>query len=107
MAFETGKIYEFCDVSISVKIGEIFCMVIKPTNRSGLMSVFWEKEKYCASFDQIKQHILDAIEIAKISNYAISETLTVSIPFYPPLTLTLSEASKGIAILKKALDNYI
>ncbi len=107
MVFETGKIYEFSDSCISVKIGEIFSMLIKPTTQTGLMRVLWKKEEYCASFDQIKQHILDAIEIAKLSKYAESETLTVSIPFYPPLTLPLLEADKGFQVLKKALDNYV
>ncbi len=107
MVFETGKIYEFSDSCISVKIGEIFRLLIKPTTETGFMRVLWKKEEYCASFDQIKQHILDAIEIAKLSEYANTETLTVSIPFYPPLTLPLSEADKGLAVLKKALYNYV
>jgi hypothetical protein len=109
-----GKIVEFQDHALKLVIakpGETnvdqkYILTVRPCNDAGVYLVYWNKTKYSVTSEQAKKHILDAIEIARISSYAPTHTIGIQVPFYPYLTLPATEITKALDVFKSAMDNY-
>lgn len=116
MPFETGKIYEFSNTEVVVVIcnpknpydeGSKYMLKVSPSLIPNMLSVVWRKESYAATPKQIKQHILDAIDIARISNYADTHELRMQLPYYPILVISLKQITESIPLISRILDNYV
>ncbi len=107
----TGKIFEFEDKAIRLTLenpeqpNTKYVLTVCPSTLDGVMNVRHAGNTYCATPEQAKQHILDAISIASLSLYASNHTLTLTVPFYPSIIIRLTDLPTMKPILMQALDN--
>lgn len=112
MLFETGKIYEFCDDAIVLNIHNedpkegYILRIIPYDNVPNKVIVSWKKERYNATIDQAKQHIRDAIAVAKVSQYEKPHRLMLTIPYYPILSVPIAQCEEVLTLIDKVLENY-
>lgn len=107
----TGKIWEFGEKSIRIMLenpeqpATRYVLTVAPSTVDSVFNVRNGKSCYCATGAQAKQHILDAIKLARMSVYAGNHVLTLEIPFYPNIIVSVPELDKVIPTLTNALDN--
>jgi hypothetical protein len=112
-----GKIVEFQDKFIKLTICKAedmskpgnedkFILSVGPTNVNHVYRVCWNNESYSTTAEKAKEHILTALEIARISTYGPTHMIGIHVPFYPFLQMKATEIEKAIAVFKNAMDNY-
>jgi hypothetical protein len=105
----TGKIGEYCDCVISLKIGngtDEYQLTVGPTSKDNVLKVRWNKESYSATPQQAKAHIRTALNIAKVSTYKTPQYVNLSVPFYPTLSVPLEKIDTILPMVDEILDNY-
>lgn len=109
-----GKIYEYVDTAIVFTIENTdpsegdFTLRVSPSTVTGTLNVKMDKDRvYSGTFAQVKQHIMDAIEIASLSTYAENSILNISIPLYPRIRVPVTDVEKVRKVLDNALNNYV
>jgi hypothetical protein len=115
MSFESGKIEEFSTSPIQIEIVNksdptaTFVLTVKPTDVANLFTIASNRLtiKYTASTEQAKQHIKDALEIARISMYATPHHVILHVPYYPNLSITPDKMESVLPIINRILDNYM
>lgn len=112
-----GKIVEFSDVFLRLTICKAedvdkpgnankFILSVGPTTTNHVYKVRCNDKSYCATAEKAKEHILTAMEIARISTYAPTHLIGIHVPFYPMLLMKATEIEKALAVFKTAVDNY-
>jgi hypothetical protein len=114
---DVGKIVEFQDKPLKLTICKAedmakpgnenkFVLSVGPTKKNHVYRVRWNNESYSTTAEKAKEHILTALEIARISTYAPTHLIGIHVPFYPFLQMQATEIEKALAVFKTAVDNY-
>ncbi len=112
-----GKIVEFCDAFLRLTICKPedmskpgnegkFILSVGPTTTNHVYKVRCNNNTYCATAEKAKEHLLTALEIARISTYAPTHLIGIHVPMYPFLQMNATEIEKALAVFKTAMDNY-
>jgi hypothetical protein len=115
MSLESGKIEEFSIAPIQIEIinksdpTATFVLTVKPTDVANLFTIASNKltKRYNASMEQAKQHIKDALEIARISMYANAHHVIFHVPYYPNLSISPDKMESVLPLINRILDNYM
>ncbi len=112
-----GKIVEFQDKFMRLVICKAedmakpgtenkFILRVGPTNTVHVYELRCNNLKYSTTAEKAKEHILTALEIARISTYGPTHLIGIDIPFYPFLQMKATEIEKALDVFKTAVDNY-
>lgn len=106
-----GKIAEFQGLPLKLTIckpgdKKKFILSVRPCKVTGVYIMRYNENEYCATSEQVKNHLLTALEIARISSYAPTHTIGIHVPFYPYIEQSVTDIDKVLAIFKIAMDNY-
>ncbi len=112
-----GKIVEFQDKFMRLVICKAedmakpgnenkFILRVGPTKTNHVYELRYNDLKYSATAEKAKEHILTALEFARISTYGPTHLIGIDIPFYPFLQMKATEIEKALAVFKTAMDNY-
>ncbi len=112
-----GKIVEFqnkfmrlviCKAEDMAKPGieNKFILKVGPTTVTHVYDLHCNGLKYATTAEKAKEHILAALEIARISSYGPTHLIGIDVPFYPFLQMKATDIEKALAVFKTAMDNY-
>ena len=73
---------------------------------NGVYVVSWNNLRYSTTADNATQHVLTALEFARISSYGTEHDICINVPFYPCLRLPATEIEKALDIFKTAMASY-
>ncbi len=114
MNHETGKISEFVTNQIVINISTLdnesngFILHIKACRTDpDILVIHYKNQNYSCTHKQAYKHILDAIDLACLSNYAKPHFIQITIPFYPTLSIPIAKYKECKYTLVSALENYL
>ncbi len=120
IATHTGLIEEYVAVPLVVKIweptnenkdGHGFVLKVQSHENSphGVMTVSCNivKGSYSTTSAKAKEHVLNCLEIARLSIYSPTHLVRIQTPMYPCLSFKATELDKVIEVTKKVMDTYM
>lgn len=109
----TGVIAEFANTCVFIEIKDgkesSFTLKVYPATHVNAFNITSSnsKDSYCATTEHAKQHIKDALEIARLSLYAPTHQLILKVPFYPNLAVEVDKMESVLPLINRVLDNYM
>lgn len=111
--FETGKITEFGDFPVTLTITNTaaaqnsFVVKMEPSTVKNMFNVTCYNSRYCATRQQARQHIIDSIEIASMSQGTAPYIIQLKVPMYPHIEFDTKNTASMMPLITKVLDNYM
>jgi hypothetical protein len=113
----TGLIEEYVAAPLVVKIwnpndkGSKFVLKVRSYENlpQGVMTISCNTVagSYSTTSAKAKEHVLNSLEIARLSMYSPSHIVHITTPFYPCITFQAAELDKAIEMVKKVMLTYM
>jgi hypothetical protein len=107
----TPLVVRICDPTNKDPSNKGFILNVKSCEKTpqGVMTIWANtvKGSFSTTSAKAKQHVLDSLEIARLSMYSPSHVVYLETPFYPLLSCKVTEMDKVIEVVKRVMDTYM